>query len=469
LPRLLGCTFSQARAIIEAHAQSERRSAALAARAACEPDYERVSFIVPHHVAAYLHQTLELASALLGHQTAPSETVDAVVAEASTEVSPCCDPAEARARFGLSRRRPFRSTPTPPALPSTRPRFRRDDRHAAFVLDRYLRRLLERERRAQTELEDHIFRVHRSESYLAAGFASFACYGREILGLPRTSLYDLLDRARARRRHDPIGIALADGCITAVQAQLLQRLQRRCHVPPSCMSPWIELARRGTVRGLSEAIDWARTQRDLDYRAWSTAHFRPPTPEQVRTSEHPVPDIAANPTPEILADTNRAPTTSVQWTLQRETLDVLLQLMATSRQRQLCTDTLAAAPPSWWCLLHVFATARRQWSVIEREPSGVRGRILRRDNYRCVVPQCSQRRSLQVHHIRFRSAGGDDDPSNLVTLCAFHHQALHDGRIRIRGKIERASTDLCFELGVDPTGQATESFSGARCAERVPI
>lgn len=29
--------------------------------------------------------------------------------------------------------------------------------------------------------------------------------------------------------------------------------------------------------------------------------------------------------------------------------------------------------------------------------------------------------ALHVHHIRKRSQLGDDDPANLITLCAFHH------------------------------------------------
>jgi hypothetical protein len=44
----------------------------------------------------------------------------------------------------------------------------------------------------------------------------------------------------------------------------------------------------------------------------------------------------------------------------------------------------------------------------------------------------------------FRSAGGSDEPSNLVTLCAAHHQrGVHAGLIRIAG---RAPDRLVFEL-----------------------
>ena len=35
-----------------------------------------------------------------------------------------------------------------------------------------------------------------------------------------------------------------------------------------------------------------------------------------------------------------------------------------------------------------------------------------------------------LHHIRFRSRGGTDDPDNLVLLCYADHQAAH--RLRVR-------------------------------------
>jgi len=51
-----------------------------------------------------------------------------------------------------------------------------------------------------------------------------------------------------------------------------------------------------------------------------------------------------------------------------------------------------------------------------------------------------------VHHIVFRSAGGSDDPSNLVSLCATHHlRGVHMGRLRVWG---RAPDELHWELGV---------------------
>ena len=63
--------------------------------------------------------------------------------------------------------------------------------------------------------------------------------------------------------------------------------------------------------------------------------------------------------------------------------------------------------------------------------------ILNRDNYTC---QCCKGRhkdsKLEVHHIVFRSQGGSDEESNLITLCHTCHKNLHSGKIspKLKGK-----------------------------------
>jgi len=64
-------------------------------------------------------------------------------------------------------------------------------------------------------------------------------------------------------------------------------------------------------------------------------------------------------------------------------------------------------------------------------------RIFERDGWRCRVPGCSSRRSLQVHHVIYRSHGGGNEDDNLAVLCATHHlQGIHAGRLRCRGSCE---------------------------------
>jgi 5-methylcytosine-specific restriction endonuclease McrA len=53
-------------------------------------------------------------------------------------------------------------------------------------------------------------------------------------------------------------------------------------------------------------------------------------------------------------------------------------------------------------------------------------KVLERDGWRCQ--QCGRATELQVHHIRFRSALGDDDLDNLVTLCSECHESAHRPR-----------------------------------------
>ena len=63
--------------------------------------------------------------------------------------------------------------------------------------------------------------------------------------------------------------------------------------------------------------------------------------------------------------------------------------------------------------------------------------VLNRDNYTC---QCCKGRhkdsKLEVHHIIFRSQGGSDEESNLITLCHTCHKDLHSGKInpKLKGK-----------------------------------
>ena len=65
----------------------------------------------------------------------------------------------------------------------------------------------------------------------------------------------------------------------------------------------------------------------------------------------------------------------------------------------------------------------------------VREAVLKRDNYKCV--ECgtpSGATEADVHHLLPRSAGGTDEPSNLVTLCDGCHAAHHP---KLAGRLAR--------------------------------
>jgi hypothetical protein len=54
-------------------------------------------------------------------------------------------------------------------------------------------------------------------------------------------------------------------------------------------------------------------------------------------------------------------------------------------------------------------------------------RLLTARDKGCRFPGCSNARYIDMHHIQHWVNGGETKPSNLVSLCRFHHRAVHEG------------------------------------------
>ena len=75
----------------------------------------------------------------------------------------------------------------------------------------------------------------------------------------------------------------------------------------------------------------------------------------------------------------------------------------------------------------------------------VKAYVLHRDGYQCQ--KCKTKKGkLHVHHIVFRSNGGTDTPSNLITLCEICHDRLHKGEFEIKGV--KSKTKHATEIGI---------------------
>jgi hypothetical protein len=61
-------------------------------------------------------------------------------------------------------------------------------------------------------------------------------------------------------------------------------------------------------------------------------------------------------------------------------------------------------------------------------PPALRRALASRDKG-CRVPGCTHKRYVDGHHVRHWANGGETKLSNLVTLCRFHHRAVHEGRL----------------------------------------
>ncbi len=95
-------------------------------------------------------------------------------------------------------------------------------------------------------------------------------------------------------------------------------------------------------------------------------------------------------------------------------------------------------------------------------PLRTRTAVLARDQHRCTVPGCRSTRGLELHHIQWRSRGGDHRARNLTTTCSHHHAAVHHGHLRVTGEAPHA---LRFERAGD-TPYATDVVAEVRAALR---
>lgn len=71
----------------------------------------------------------------------------------------------------------------------------------------------------------------------------------------------------------------------------------------------------------------------------------------------------------------------------------------------------------------------------------------------CRFPGCPNTRYVDAHHIRHWAHGGETKPSNLVSLCRFHHRQVHEGRVALE-VLDDGALRFC-----KPDGETFESVA----------
>lgn len=77
----------------------------------------------------------------------------------------------------------------------------------------------------------------------------------------------------------------------------------------------------------------------------------------------------------------------------------------------------------------------------------------------CAI--CGTTQNIHVHHIVFRSQGGDDVDANFCGLCLFHHEEIHANKamawlaLQVYVQFERPDTQVYLEQKL---GARAESF-----------
>ena len=66
-----------------------------------------------------------------------------------------------------------------------------------------------------------------------------------------------------------------------------------------------------------------------------------------------------------------------------------------------------------------------------KEYEKFRNDVFERDNWTCRNPNCRSHRNLTLHHLIRRSKQRLDIPENAMTLCAFCHTLVTDGKLDV--------------------------------------
>jgi hypothetical protein len=308
----------------------------------------------------------------------------------------------------------------------------------AFEVDRRLRRAVRLERTHEARIGPLLRRVLDAHDYRRRGYWDRDRYLEERLGMCPRKARALVRIERLLARAPALLDAYRSGRLSWLQIQALSPLLE-IGLDPEPARAWVQRAARVTLRRLEDDVRNALARADLAV-AESTGTSAGPEEEfgmegrRIGAQRGRERRIGAQHRREDATVSFHAPAESARFF--RAVLEAVRERLAAAR----------GAPATQgeafeWMLDHAIGT----WSQRD-ERARLQHGIFERDGWRCAVPGCSSYRNLQVHHIVFRSQGGGDEPENLITLCAWHHQrGVHGGLVRITG---RAPDRLRFELGL---------------------
>ncbi len=329
----------------------------------------------------------------------------------------------------------------------------------AFTLDARLREVAHAMRRIDARSSSFLATMLDRRLYRLLGFESAAHYVRERLGFSLRKAQALCALERACWRTSKFAEAFRNGDLSWVRALTILPVVGRGDA-----DDWVERAGSVTVRRLSEEVDWTLGVRDAFGAA---AAAGPPTPD-------PLPSTGEILTSLAQMRAHDAPAGNASTLETRCARGGHMQMRAlvpmTLHESGLRSDVAASVRdgeirftgpasvvalfraivrrydrpgfPRWTALDRLLAHVIAEWERLPRH----RDPIFARDGWRCAVPACSARRSLQDHHLRFRSRGGGNEQTNRVAVCATHHiHGLHLNYIRAGGAAPHA---IRWELGL---------------------
>jgi hypothetical protein len=405
-----------------------------------------------------------MAERVAGQRLRQGEVLEWIAAEAVSEmavvpeeVPPARGPSDRRESHEPAPSRRARARSLPEEVAALARGLASADAHE---LDRRLRRVVRLEQTLDAAMAP-LLRAVRAADYEWKGeeYRPMRSYAPDALGMSARKARALVRLERAGDVCPELREAYRGGLISWVKAQVLLPLLL-LDLDGEWRSRWVSWAAQVTLRRLEADVTRALLLRAGHDRAWHRCKFHPERaldaiPSSERESERERERQLCAP------DVDPEATQRLVWRVPVDVALLFTAVLEAARAALRSQRPERGLPTDGEAFDALLDSAMAAWS--RRDPGARRADpVIARDGYQCAVPGCTSRRNLQDHHIRFRSAGGSDDLSNRVTLCAFHHQrCLHAGHLRIRG---RAPDRLVFELGARPDGPPLARYASGDVA-----
>jgi hypothetical protein len=347
-----------------------------------------------------------------------------------------------------------------------------DGPRSVWDLHRDLTAALAAEGRVAWQLGRLLGTIRNRRLWRSMLFASFSHYVRERLGISVRAADRLIRLDREGWKYAPLGGAYQAGELSPLVAETLVRVLPHIARDPETHQAWIDYAQKTTLEHLCKVVRAAerlRAQQAPNGRA--LLGF----PREVEGAMEGAMggatggamEEAGSQPPMFVTSGTRAneagspmfvTTRYVVWMNNGE--HEVLERALDAVRRVLGDGVLAggsgshAEIPPWACLDALLDHFLSEYDGVDARRMRQKYALFDRDGWQCRVPGCRAYGPLHLHHIVFRAHGGGDEPENLVTLCDFHHKALHDGWIRCVGRAPHA---LYWELGVDRSEGTAET------------
>ncbi len=315
------------------------------------------------------------------------------------------------------------------------------DEADAFELDARLRQVIRLEQRLDAQIAALVRVVTAPEYEWSGQRPTKAALARELLGMSPSKLRALLRIERVGDQCPPLREAYRDGALSWSQADTLAPLLDR-DFDGGWREEWVRYAHGVTGLRLKEAVEQAKFLRDTDPEVYER-HREDPAWFASPHAEEEDPDRQKCARPRRFGEPIR-----ISFEAASDVVKLFRAVLCTVRRAiERDSGRLPSEAEGFEAML---AHVLDGWDVddpwLKKNISRKYREVLDRDDWRCVFPGCTSQRNLHVHHIRFRSAGGGDEPENLTTLCAFHHlRGVHGGTVSVTGS---APDELEFALGL---------------------